>query len=111
MCRVIAKFVLRLLPDNQKENRVEISQELLVNANGNENFLKNITTGDETWVYGHDVETKMQSSQWMGKGSPQPKKAQMSQSKIKVMLGVFFDWKGIVHHEFVPRGQMVNKQL
>jgi histone-lysine N-methyltransferase SETMAR len=27
------------------------------------------------------------------------------------MLVVFFDWKGIVRHEFVPRGQMVNKQL
>jgi len=27
------------------------------------------------------------------------------------MLGVFFDWKRIVHHEFVPRGQIVNKQL
>ena len=35
----------------------------------------------------------------------------MSRSKIKVMLVVFFDWKGIVHHEFVPRGHMVNKQL
>ena len=35
----------------------------------------------------------------------------MSRSKIKVLLVVFFDWKGIVHHEFVPRGQMVNKQL
>ena len=35
----------------------------------------------------------------------------MSQSKIKVMLVVFFDWKGIVHHEFVPRGQMVNRQF
>ena len=23
----------------------------------------------------------------------------------------FFYWKGIVHHEFLPRGQMVNKQL
>jgi len=23
---------------------------------------------------------------------------------------VFFVWKGVVHHEFVPRGQMVNKQ-
>jgi len=35
----------------------------------------------------------------------------MSRSKIKVLLIVFFDWKGIVHHEFVPRGQMVNQQL
>jgi transposase len=28
-----------------------------------------------------------------------------------VFSDVFFDWKGIVHHEFVPSGQMVNKQL
>jgi len=27
-----------------------------------------IRIGDETMVYGYDVETKMQSSQWMGKG-------------------------------------------
>jgi len=47
----------------------------------------------------------------MGKGSPLPKKAQMSRSKINVMLVVFFEWDGIVHHEFVPRGQMLNKQL
>ena len=53
----------------------------------------------------------MQSSQWVGKGSPRPKKARMSRSKIVVLLVVFFDWKGIVHHEFVPRGQMVNQQL
>ena len=70
MGRVSAKFVPRFLTDDQKENRVEISRELLANANGNENFLKNIITGDETWVYRYDVETKMQSMQWMGKGSP-----------------------------------------
>ena len=35
----------------------------------------------------------------------------MSWSKIKVLLVVFFDWIDIVRHEFVPRGQMVNKQL
>jgi len=27
------------------------------------------------------------------------------------MLIVFFDWKGIVHHEFVPRGEIVNKEF
>ena len=35
----------------------------------------------------------------------------MSWSKIKVMLVVSFDWKDHVHHEFVPRGQMVNKKF
>ena len=35
----------------------------------------------------------------------------MSRSKIKVVLVVFFDWKGIIHYEFVPHGQIVNKQL
>ena len=49
----------------------------------------------------------------MRKGSRREKKEpRMSQSQIKVMLVVFFfDWKGIFHHELVPRGQMVNKQL
>jgi len=111
MRRVSSKFVPRLLTDDQKENRVEISQELLDNADGNENFLKNIITGDARWVYGYDVETKMQSSQWVGKGS-RPKKGRMSLSQIKVLLVFFFCyWKGIVHLEFVPRGQMINKQL
>ena len=70
MCRISPKFVLRLLTDDQKENCVEFRQELLTYANGNEDFPKNIVTGDETWIYVYDVETKMQSLQWKGKGSP-----------------------------------------
>ena len=89
MRRVSAKFVPRLLTGDKKENRAGISQELLANANGNENFLKNIISGDETWVCRYDVETKMQSSLWMGKGSPRPKKARMSRSKTKVVMCSF----------------------
>jgi histone-lysine N-methyltransferase SETMAR len=63
MRRLSAKFVPRLLSDDQKDNRVEINQEMLANANGNENFLKNIITEDETWVHRYDVETKTLSSQ------------------------------------------------
>jgi len=82
MRRLSAKCVPRLLTDDQKENRVEISQELLANVNHNENFLKNIIIGYEVWVYGYDVETKMQSSQWMEKGSlrPPPKKKSTEES-------------------------------
>ena len=47
MRSVSAKFVACLLTDDQKENRVEISQELLASANGSENF-KNIITADNS---------------------------------------------------------------
>ena len=63
MRRVAAKFVPRLLTDAQKENCVTVSQELFDRSNADENFLKNVITGDETLVYGYDVETKVQSSQ------------------------------------------------
>jgi hypothetical protein len=50
MHRIAAKFVPRLFTDDQKQNQVDVSQELLDRANGNDNVLKNIITGDETWV-------------------------------------------------------------
>ena len=80
----------RLLTDDQKESHVEISQEPLANANGNENFLKNIITGDEMGVYGYDVETKMQSLQWMGKGSLQPKKSMDESVRDQGVVGCVF---------------------
>jgi hypothetical protein len=67
MHRVAAKFVPRLLTEQQKENRVTVSQELFGRSNADENFLKNVITGEETLVYGCDVETKVQSSQVDGR--------------------------------------------
>jgi hypothetical protein len=89
MRHLCAKFVLHLPTDAKNENYVTVSQEVYDRLNANENFLKNAITGDETWVYGYDVETKVQSSQWMGKLSPRPKKARQSRSNMKVMLIVF----------------------
>ena len=75
MHRVATKFVPRLLTEEQKQNRVTVSQELLDRLNTDENFLKNVITGDEMCVYSYDVETKLQSSQWVGKFLPRPKKS------------------------------------
>jgi hypothetical protein len=35
----------------------------------------------------------------------------MQKSRVKTMLNVFFDAKGIIHHEFVPEKQTVNDQF
>ncbi|UYV75093.1 hypothetical protein LAZ67_12002445 [Cordylochernes scorpioides] len=66
-------------------------------------WLKYVITGDETWVYGYDPETKRQSSQWLEPGELRFKKARMIKSKLKCLLITFFDVKGLVHYEFIPR--------
>ena len=71
-------------------------------------FLHKVITGDELWVFDCDLETKGQSEEWHTKSVPRPKKARMSRSRVKTMIIVFFDSRGIVHKEFVPPGQTVN---
>lgn len=111
MHHVSAKLVPQLLISEQKENRMNISQELLHHANSDKNYMKTIIKDYETWVYGYDVEMKAQSSQWVNQHSPQPKKAQMNRSNMKSMLIVFFDCLGVFHQEFVPQCQTVNKEF
>ena len=64
MRRVSAKFVPRVLTAEQKQQLSSISLELRDRASSYSSFLGNVITGDETWVYGHDPETRVQSSQW-----------------------------------------------
>jgi len=105
---IAAKFVPRLLIPEQKEHCVAICQELRQRALDDPSFMSRVITGDDSWVYGYDPETKQQSSQWKSPGSPRPKKVRQSRSRSKSMLIMFFDIRGIVHHEFVPQGQTVN---
>ncbi|KAL6417959.1 hypothetical protein ACFW04_012427 [Cataglyphis niger] len=61
MHRVAAKFVPRLLTEEQKEKRIAVSRELLDLSNDNKNFLKNVITGGETWIHNYNAEIKAQS--------------------------------------------------
>ena len=47
---VCAKFVPRLLTDDQREQRQTIAGDLLERSCEDVQFLKNIVTGDESWV-------------------------------------------------------------
>jgi hypothetical protein len=74
-------------------------------ANADKNFFNKIITGDKTWCFACDPETKRQSSEWVGETFPWPKKVEFQRSCIKTMLIVFFVSQGIVHKEFVPEGK------
>ena len=87
--RVAAKFVPRLMTSNQPAHRVQVCQDLLDHSKNDKELLSKVITGDESWVYDYDVETKVQSSQWTSKTSLRPNKASQVRSKINVVLTVF----------------------
>jgi transposase len=49
MCRVVAKFVPRLLSQEQQQLRLEVVQDMLGFANRDPEFLKTVIAGDVTW--------------------------------------------------------------
>ena len=56
------------------------------------------------------IETKAQSSQCKRPEKPRSKKTHQVRSNMKVFMTDFFDWKGVVHHEFLPQGRTVHKK-
>lgn len=108
--RVAAKMVPKLLSFIQKDERKNAAQECLNAVAGDPTLLQRVITGDESWVYGYDAETKAQSSEWRRPEEGRPKKARQFRSPMKLLLTVFFDCRGVVHHEFLPYGQTVNKE-
>ena len=53
-------------------------------------FFNKIISGDETWCFACDPETKRQRSEWVGETTPRPKKLKFQRSRIKTMLIIFF---------------------
>ena len=57
-----AKIVPKLLSFQQKQRRIYIAQKMLTTFNNDPDMLKKVITGDESWLYGYDIETKVQTS-------------------------------------------------
>ena len=87
MRKVCAKMVPKELTEEQKQRRVTICQDLLERQ---DDILGRVITGDETWVYQYDPETKRQSAQWKTANSPTTKKIPSVQIKSQKKVGDFF---------------------
>ncbi|UYV71715.1 hypothetical protein LAZ67_9000114 [Cordylochernes scorpioides] len=105
-----AKFIPRFLTNEQKLCRLSTCEDMLEMTRTDPEWKDKIITGDETWVYGYDPETKRQSAEWRGQGEPRPKKSRILKSRNKVLLVAFLDNKGIVHHEYLLAGKRFEKK-
>ncbi|XP_018373096.1 PREDICTED: putative uncharacterized protein FLJ37770 [Trachymyrmex cornetzi] len=59
MTRVCAKFIPKLLRAEQKKLRLEIAQDNLEMVNNDDTVLKKVITGDESWVYGYELNNNL----------------------------------------------------
>jgi len=89
MRKICVKLVPKNLSDEQKDNHVLVSRELLDCVTSEPGFLQWVITEDETWIFEYNPTTKRQSSEWHTYQSPRTKKARMSKSRVKTMLIIF----------------------
>ena len=110
MRKICAKFVPRVLREDQKERRCHDCRGMAKLINLDPAVLDALVTCDESWIYCYDPETKRQSSQWKQTYSPRPKKARQRKSTHKLLMIPFFDSTGMIYMHWVPTGQTVNKE-
>ena len=97
MRKICAKFVTKVLREDQKERHCHDSREMVKLINSDPSVLDALVTCDESWIYCYDPETKSQSFQWKHAGSSRPKKARQSKSTHKLLMIPFFDSTGMIY--------------
>ena len=106
--KISARWVPRLLSEENKRNRVVDSAAILALLRRNpDEFLHRYITADETWIHHYTPETKEQSKQWIFEGEQASKKVKTVTSAGKVMVTVFWDARGITCIDYLEKGQTI----
>ena len=101
MRKLTARYIPKSLSDEQMASKTSVCSVLLKRFRSKDYFLLRLVTVDETWVHYYEPENK--SPQWVGPGSLRPKKFETQPSAGKVMATVFWDAKGVIILDFLPR--------
>lgn len=103
----LGTWVPHLLSAIQREQRISICNSLLLRRRNTE-WLKQIVTGDEKWLFYFNSTRKRQWVLQEEVPEPEPKP---DLHQKKVMLSVWWDYKGVIHYELLPSGTTVTAAL
>ena len=91
MRKLTARWLSKSHSDEQMATRAAVCSALLKRFRSKDDFLLRLITVDETWVHYYEPENNAQSRQWVGLGSPRPKKFKTQLPAGKVMAKIFWD--------------------
>jgi len=97
------KWVPHLLTEENKYRGVNICSNFFSRYK-KKNFLHKVITVDEKWI-AYDSPERRKS--WLDPGQQSPSFPKPNIHDKKILLCVWWDWKGIIHYELLERGQTV----
>lgn len=99
-------WVPHQLTEINKQNRLNHTLSLLA-RNKNEPFLDRLVTGDEKWVLYNNIHRKRT---WKTVGESAESVPKAGLHPIKVLLSIWWDCRGIIHFELLPRGETITAE-
>ena len=100
MSKVSARWVPRMLTDDQKRTQLDISRYLMSCFEDDScDFIERVVTEDETWVHHFETESRMQSKQWKYPESPLRKKFKRVNSAGKGIASIVWDSQGMIMND------------
>ena len=97
-----------LLTDKQKQRRVRLASQVIEKYDKcDPRRLEEIATGDETWIYHFQPDSKAENKVWVSSEGDRPVIARRCKTSNRKLYAIFFDSKGPVLQTPVPKGSSV----
>ena len=101
-------WVPHLLTDEQKQSQVRLASQVIEKYDKCDPCrLEEIVTGDETWIYHFQHDSKAKSKVWVSSEGERPVIACRCKSSNRMLYAIFFDSKGPVLQIPVPKGSSI----
>ena len=106
--KICARWVPHLLTDKQKQSRVRLALQVIEkNDKCDPRRLEEIVTGDETWIYHFQPDSKAKNKVWVSSEGNRPSIAGRCKTSNSMLYAIFFDSKVPVLQIPVPKGSSV----
>ena len=103
-----APWVPHLLTDEQKQSRVRFASQVIEKYDKcDPRCLEEIVTGDETWIYHFQTDSKAKNKVWVSSEGDRPVIERHCKTSNQMLYAIFFDSKGPVLQIPFPKGSSV----
>ena len=106
--KICTRWVPHLLTDEHKQSRVRLASQVIEKYDKcDPRHMEEIVTGEETWIYHFQPDSKAENKVWVSSEDDRPVTACHCKTANYMLYAIFFDSKGPVLQIPVPKGSSV----